>query len=326
MLILASASPLPAVKVRETSLTELCDMSVTIVVGKVERIVETPMPGGGQESPSIFGQLGPTVPIAELVVERTLRGAVDLQRVRFLAAATWTCDTSSATVGERMLVFLTPWERFDESIRDKGVETRPAAAPIRQVAWSGRGKLTIVRDANGTECFQVMPDVLMPSALRWNDEEAKLDRVLEYVTALERFGPAITAVRVGGWRGTRSPDRPNDETFDLRVLPDGAYRLALGGTEAESVRTGNIDPAALTALASTLQPMDAYTGARKIEGFRGWPRARWMSVNVNGVRFEDQVSPGMYAEDKAREPAFLRRWAAARALVPEVACMGADDP
>lgn len=80
-----------------------------VVVGRVERVVGVPRDPQRSDSEDFSNRqwlrTSASVPVADVVVERTLHGP-PLESVQFLACGTWTCDISGAEVGESVLLFL----------------------------------------------------------------------------------------------------------------------------------------------------------------------------------------------------------------------------
>ncbi len=80
--------------------------------------------------------------VATLKVAATLRGE-SRQAVRFLAEPTWTCDTSRAEVGQKVLLLLTAADSKEASLgRGKG-PIEVDGQPILRIAGYGRGRLRI---------------------------------------------------------------------------------------------------------------------------------------------------------------------------------------
>ncbi|MCC6409869.1 MAG: hypothetical protein IT453_22135 [Planctomycetes bacterium] len=106
-------------------------------------------------------------PIAEILVTRTLKGDPSVAKRHCVAFPTWTCDTSSAKVGERALFFLTdvdPKSAEGEAL-SASVEDVFGSNDVAWIAHSGRGKL-LLSEVDGrtyAECW--VEDVVVPKEL-----------------------------------------------------------------------------------------------------------------------------------------------------------------
>lgn len=130
-------------KVAPTTLANLFRISDRVVIGKVSKI----------EKVAGFRW-------ARLQVTQNIKGT-GADEVLFLAEPTWTCDTSSATVGEEALLFLidaakpaTPWH-FKSPDRKK----LPPNAFL--ITWSGRGHMPL-RTVQNEQFATAWYDVSIP--------------------------------------------------------------------------------------------------------------------------------------------------------------------
>ena len=115
-------------KVAAISFEQLAQDSDVIVIAKVESTSRSP---DGQQ-------------YAKAIVTEVWKGT-PLKQIEFRATPTWACDTSAATTGETVLLFL-----------KKGGQPRAYA-----IAHSGRGRMPL-QTVNGKVSASVSPDVQLP--------------------------------------------------------------------------------------------------------------------------------------------------------------------
>jgi len=196
-LLLHAGSPAPMVS--PISFADLACYADAIVVGKVVRVVVL-KPDEGPEGKS--ASRGESWRIAEVDVERVLRGNDQAKKLWYLAQGTWTCDVSDAVPNERALLFLTqtdPLRRADEHVHALAGELT-GGQPILSDAWSGRGRLPIRID-DGIERVTEWEDVIPPEdlprgpALHMAHPDiywvARLDDVVAHVDRASRARPML---------------------------------------------------------------------------------------------------------------------------------------
>ena len=149
LLVLVAASA--NAKVGGTTLADLFHLSDRVVIGKIVKI-ET---RAGRQW-------------ARVEVAQTVKGA-GAGEILFLAEPTWTCDTSSATVGDEALLFLDAEEEL------------PANA--FHLAWSGRGQLPL-RYVEGERFVTVSREVAIPEDLR--GESLRLTDLLAHLKRMNQ--------------------------------------------------------------------------------------------------------------------------------------------
>ena len=122
--------------------------------------------------------------VAKVHVTRVLKGS-PTQELYYLASRTWTCDISSAEVGERALFFFgkyqfavnpksRPVPNGNGSVRISGDFEEPmgfreqvqaeSRTPLLQIAHSGRGKMPL-RRIDGLDFVTSWSDVLLPKEI-----------------------------------------------------------------------------------------------------------------------------------------------------------------
>ena len=88
------------------------------------------------------------------------------EEIRFLASATWTCDTSGAVKGERVVLFLREAANRQWSKRATRFfrMSRLKAGSSLLIAHSGRGRMPI-RVVNGEEYATYWSDAILPASV-----------------------------------------------------------------------------------------------------------------------------------------------------------------
>lgn len=146
-------------KVAPMTLAEMVRWSDIVVIGSVVRVEEISPTADVHADESVVRAM-PAV--AEVRVERWIKGAEQSEPLVYYASSTWICDITSATVGERALFFFSrpspvPAEELSEEYR--------AAFGTRPVMWvvqSGRGRMPLssIDGVDHATCW--VGDVLMP--------------------------------------------------------------------------------------------------------------------------------------------------------------------
>ena len=140
-------------KVAGTSLQGLVMQSDVIVLAKVVR---------AERIEGVF--------VAVLSVEMTFKGP-DAETWAVAATPTWTCDVSSAVVGERGLFFLAPYRSQPATSRyEPGPHLLEQVAgrglgPLHSITYHGRGRMP-VRTVEGEDRLTIWKwDVLLPAEI-----------------------------------------------------------------------------------------------------------------------------------------------------------------
>ena len=97
---------------------------------------------------------------AKTEVRRDIKGGGSSE-ILFLAEPTWTCDTSSAQVGEQVLLFLVEAANPDTSWHFKSPNRAKLPRNSYLIAWSGRGHMPL-RLVNGEQFATIWDDVVVP--------------------------------------------------------------------------------------------------------------------------------------------------------------------
>jgi hypothetical protein len=136
-LVLFSLAVPALAKVEGVTLKGLAARSDLIVFARVTKIEAGPngvRPAGDESRP---------VKVATAQVIETWKGD-EVREVRYIASPTWACDTASAAVGERVVLFL-------EGSREKSYS----------IAHAGRGRMPI-HELNDTRYAELADEVILP--------------------------------------------------------------------------------------------------------------------------------------------------------------------
>lgn len=112
------------------TLEQLTKNSKLVVVAQVEEIVTEPSAGGGNLSG--VREIAWEKRVATARVLEVWKGTIAGETVRFRASKTWTCDVSTAVVGETVVLFLT-----DD----------PKDSAVMAIAFNGIGRLPVERNS-----------------------------------------------------------------------------------------------------------------------------------------------------------------------------------
>jgi hypothetical protein len=151
--------------------------------------------------------------IAEFEVDRVLKGPAAPQGVQFLAAPTWTCDTSHGEIGERLLLFLgeaTAELAEDAFFTEFSRGAPPTEAKGKRVYWIshwGRGRMPISARQRGESVQLMTADVILPESLSKQTFDASeyeiwswlpLAAVEDYLRSLPLEPPTTTPTATHG--------------------------------------------------------------------------------------------------------------------------------
>lgn len=246
-------------------------------LGRVTEIVEVDIEGS---PPGFWPGSNARLPFARVEVERVLVGDPGIREVFHEAWASWTCDSTRATVGERALLVLGPpgIERASEEDQAR-VAAALGGVPVYRNIGSGDGILG-VRERGG-EAF--VSSRCFPRHVRSGESsyEIRLSAALAYVEECLRFAPAKLAVHVRGGI-LREGRRPDLGRVDVRILPDGEVRVAQVYLSEEVLRFSRLPDRGWRALRADLRSLVG-SGER----FAGEERPSW-----NGHRLVTLRSAG----------------------------------
>ncbi len=243
-------------------LADQVDDSTFICIGRVEEILVIPTPAHLSDDRAL--RRG-SLPIARVTVERVLKGAKDVAVVYHEAWGTWTCDTTTAEVGQRALFLLRRGgevQRAPEVVQE-AVYAALGSDFLHRNVGSGDGIQPIHRD-DGKDLVRCVgaPDVLDHERVRYAQSLAD---VTAYIEELDRF--ALDAVSVHALSGYASLSSKDSGSFDLRIRPDGQARLATSLGCAEQVKTFELDSNAWRSMGHELERLIA--GQKRIVGDPG---------------------------------------------------------
>lgn len=308
-LLTVAADPLPAEK-SMLRLSDAVDGSTLICIGTVER-VDTLVPPEGWQEPEASGfrfrQAPAELTLGRVLVERVLKGDPATKVAYHEVWRSWTCDTTSAHVGERCLFFLGPGAVSDATpIAREALAARVGGAPILCNVGSGDGIVPITVPESGAPFvrFHGAPEEYGVEGHEKRGGLVRLSKVLEHVEQLARFAPELVVVRA---TSRRADDRTG---FDYRILADGSTCFATGSMSP--LRTSKLSERDWSALKSALS---IAIGPAPIElgEARSYNPYRSLHVALPGVRlsFTDDDSvivSGMEDAEFARYRATIDAW------------------
>jgi len=301
-------------------LAEAIESSTFICIGTEIESLTVQVPREESEDASAFGATPASAPLGVIRVERVLKGDASTEFVHHETWSSWTCDETGASIGRRAIYFLGPGiiAQRPPSQRAPILNSLRARTVYRNVG-SGDGIVTITNDADRPwVSFNGAPNVLRPRrdptsddpAVRSaNEWEIPLAAFVGYVEDLCRFDSAALAIHARVFEPARSREKP----FDLRILPNGDARLAIGSDVKEVVRTFTLEPAAWNDLSMELFRLaqngyvDAGEHADRLR------RSLRVSVGNRAIRFSDpsNFSTSLTRRDSLRTA--VQAWALVRA-------------
>lgn len=229
-LALASSSSAHRAEVAPIRFEDLVRYADLVVVGDVVRI-ETLVRKGDREEP-----------FAELSVKRVVKGEAGLASVVYLARGTWTCDTTTAKLGERVLLFLSTDEQdkdVEPALRAE-VATRFPGSQRARILWSGLGRMPVdVRE--GEEFATYDNDVIMPEgfpSVAGPEPEYDFIRSAKVTEFAQRIRGLVESQRATWLRASVTEPTSAALAWDLDIAWDRGVRLVVhegnGDREAHS--------------------------------------------------------------------------------------------
>jgi hypothetical protein len=327
--LLVTAPEPVAVRKGPLDLSNAVDYSTLICIGTVERVETTAVPHDWAETDS---DLAPTqAPLGRIAIERVLKGDPSAKVAYHETWSSWVCGSTSAHAGERRVFFLHPGavSRANSSVRDAATAAL-GTAPVLRIVGSGDGFALIQEDKSGPfVSFGHVPDALLSvptGGFRDSFERAQqsshipLGRFAAYVETRSRFDRANLAVSAR----VTSPVQEGQLRFDLRILPNGDARLALGNRNESEVRTFSLPR--WDALRAELFLAGASEDASFSRGDRDGVQQRELVIRLDGhtLQFDDYGGLSAAPVDPARRAAAthrLRAWSLLRGAIECPECV-----
>ncbi len=245
-LVLSVFSPASSVPEKAyVSLADHVDRATLVCIGHVDEVIRIETPGIDWPTDGFDSAL----PIARIVVERVLKGPQDLKVVYHEVWGTWTCDTTTADIGQRALFLLSPDGKLGSAppeVRD-AVSLRFGTNSILRNVGSGDGIMPI-RVVEGEELVHCSG---APEVLRVVGYDSRLVDVVNYIEVLARFAPELVSVHARSQSLRDNVGRR--QWFDARILAEGSCRLAVALASHEEVRTLQLEEAGWRLLRSNLE-------------------------------------------------------------------------
>jgi hypothetical protein len=118
------------------------------------------------------------------------------------------------------------------------IEFAVGSGPVFKNVGSGDGIIPI----HGSDADEQVCCMGAPAALRVPDSEwmSRLSLVVEYIETVARFDPARLAIRAQCRTTIQLEGDRWTQPFDLRVLPDGSRRLAVGPSTGEILTVDSV--------------------------------------------------------------------------------------
>ncbi len=336
------AGPAAARKL-QIPLSAAVDESTFVCIGTVERVETITLPpnwsrrlgsGDGSDDDILdpFGTEPTRATFGRIAVARVLKGDPTTKVAYHETWPTWTCDTTSAHVGERCLFFLCPGqaEGAAPDVRESIVALL-GGAPVYSNVGSGDGIVPILTTAEGEPYVRFagapkalgFPESTVPAALRsdkWHGRQP-LAGICTYVEEVARFAPELAVIRAT----SRSGRPPQWKAFDFRMLGDGSVRVATNFGAEEFVRVSKLETPAWSALrdsiTTTLGPEpislgepDSYNPYRSL-------RIRLPDARLSFVDDDSVIVSGMADAELATYRRVIRAWAVVREAVDCLDCV-----
>ena len=163
------------------------------------------------------------LPIAELRVDRVLKGPAETTRALFVAAGTWTCDITEAARGEAGLYFLHREEEDQSGKLGKAVQEAFGSRELLRVQWSGRGRMPL-REVDGRSFATYWTEVEMPADLEnIPGPETRYESFIRSapLDELERRVTVLTERQAGPWLRFSVEAQPGKPALSWSIRGDG---------------------------------------------------------------------------------------------------------
>jgi len=321
-LALASAFPRKA----PVSLTELCRFSDVIVIGTVERVARvtrepraSDRSGGGFDEP-----LPDEVPIADVRVQRVLKGSVGIEHVLYVSVSRWACDTTTASVGETAFFFFgdsSSEKELDGSFR-RDVRTLFPKGELMTVLRSGDGRMPVHGSCVDCSAYPVWGRPKVSA----HDPKCRNEIACVPLDWMSKTIPAICEKQRAAWiRASVSQVGGEGVGWDLEMTGDRHVHLVVHNADGDHARDfvaseraviwfeSRVNWAVKEAPPSTLGTGHDPLGERHLE-ILGESRA--FDVRILSLDAEWMLDPAHLAETRPS----LGVWEQVRGLIDDAVC------
>jgi hypothetical protein len=229
---LATVAAAPA-KVAPIRFEDLVRYSDLVVVGSVVRIETLDSHARPGTDPGLlFDRLPPKVPFAELAVQRVLKGEPSVERVVYLATGTWTCDITTAELGERVLLFLSKEEGSKLIVPELRAEVAAQfpGSTTANILWSGRGRMPVDVRNEGEFATYWEGDVILPEdfpSVAGPEPEYDFIRSARVSDFAQRIQGLLESQRATWVRASVTEPRGDSLAWDLDIAWDLGVRLVI---------------------------------------------------------------------------------------------------
>ena len=256
----------------------------------------------------------PDLPIAEVRVDTVLKGSPETSRALFVAAGSWTCDTTEAVRGERGLFFLRR-EPEKEQLR-RAVEDAFGPGELLRVQWSGRGRMPL-RDVDGRAFATYWTDVVMPRDLENIPGPQREYESFIRSAPLDQLGRRIATfveAQAEPWLRFSLEARSGEPAKAWSIRGDGTCLLESSGNPPPAPRTARLEDEILFGLgiAFGAQDRDApflppVLDSSSSGGRRGTLELLWRE-ELHAIPIRAQAFEPSSDEDVRRYGNLLRAW------------------
>ncbi len=266
----AGTAPPPPARVSPIRFEDLVRFSDVIAVGRVVRIEE--IHWSGWKSSNSWGwpeSLPPKVPLAELTVTSVLKGGPETKTLLFLAVSTWTCDITSAEVGETALFFLQEAgqdEVFDAELH-RDIGRRFPGIPFMRVLWSGRGKMPLRSLPDGQYATYWAGDVILPDGfpdVEGPDPRHRFIRSAPLSAFQEKIAACLVEQREAWLTASVAEVLDDGLAWDLELTWDRHARLTVHEPAGARVESFLLDSRRAVGLSRTFECLDGDDGAETL--------------------------------------------------------------
>jgi hypothetical protein len=308
-----AAATSPATEVSPVPLGDLALYADAIVIGRVARVVGV-SPRGVEVLASQASD-PPRAPddrwtIAEVDVERVIKGDPLAKKVWYLAQPTWICDDSKAFPGERGLFFLIQTQTTKPEAR-RVIDELTAGQPILRDAWSGSGRMPI-RTKEGTEWLVASDIAVPPEGLKHGPAVHEAYQEIYWTAHLNDVVGAIEAALAT--RRLILPAHPiSGLPAELAIVVDGQFVVAAHWRDGTTIWSHDLvagGPPYLRASSRAFEDLYRWTSGREL-GPESWqkdtfpPHSRTRVTVRLPLETHDLGCPTPAAEDLRAE--ILRR-------------------
>lgn len=318
---LLGSQPAAGPKVGTMSLEDLTRYSDQIFIGQVEKVftIEQSKPADVEFSPIASGR---PLTIATVRIDKSLKGFAEGSRVQFLATRTWTCDISTAVVGERGLFFLSG-NMLSAKLAEGTLEAlkkETSSSNLYKLSHSGRGRM-ILQEFNGAE-YVATQDIKLPEGLSrrvYTLDGTELKRTA--IGDLEKKVSEVMAAQVPYFSLEHHAWKNGDPSWSLELWGDGVGSLKIQREDGVHRDTISVPREVMHELSKRLRAQEPPSAKYSFDdGVRKVPRRHFLATG-----FDRLITANFGEIDSSRDLGprlnkslvnILELWSLIRAFVP----------